>query len=173
HDWRAVGGLRLPYREENLGGADDRAITWTRIEPREAPPDGALDRPGHRALAAFAAGSEQATVGLQVSPSGHWFMPVTIAGKQFQALMDTGAGATILDDGTAEALGVAATGDFHGFGAGTKGTAMHHGGEVTVELGSARLCVRTHISDLDDLGKRLMHRTDLIVGHELLLAFVV
>jgi len=172
-DWRAVGGIRLPFREQTVGGHDDRLLLWQTIEAPAAVADTALQRPLHQALGSLVIGHDHATIPLQASASGHWFMQVTIAGKQFQALLDTGAGATILDDGTAEQLGVAAAGEFRSFGAGTKGTAMHHGGAVTVELGDARLPVHTHVSDLSALGKALMHETDLIVGHELLLAFTM
>jgi hypothetical protein len=66
-------------------------------------------------------------------------------------------------------------GEYRGFGAGANGTgtAMHDGGEVTIAIGDARLRVRTQTSDLQALGKSFGHHVDVIVGHELLLAFVV
>jgi hypothetical protein len=174
-DWRLVYGLAMPFREEASGGREDRVVTWRTIASPASLEAAAVARPANRECGAFADGHDRATAALQGSPSGHWFAKASIDGKEMDAVIDTGAGATIVDDHTAEQLGMKAVGEYRGFGAGANGTgtAMHDGGEVTIAIGDARLAVRTQTSDLQALGRAFGHHVDVIVGHELLLAFVV
>jgi hypothetical protein len=172
-DWRVVDGLRLPFREEANGGREDRVVTWRTIARPLAFDAAAVARPANRECGAFADGRHRATAALKASPSGHWFATASIGGVEMDAVIDTGAGATIVDDRTALRLGMKPVGEYRGFGAGANGTPMHDGGEVTIVIGDARLNICTQTSDLQALGKAFGHHVDVIVGHELLLAFVV
>jgi len=117
-DWRGVGGHHFPFKSVVSNGdhAFDTTQTTTSISyPGSIPPQTfAALVPRRISMPA------PQTLGLTVS-EGHLYAPVTIAGRRFNFLLDTGAQDIVLDKHVAASLGLAPLGAFEASGAARTG----------------------------------------------------
>jgi len=113
-DWRSVDGHRFPYVSVESDGDKAYDITETTVETKLAGPiDAALFVPPvSRAIEM--SGPDSVPLRLQ---GGHLFAPVTIAGKTYSFLVDTGAQDILLDAHVVREAGLTAEGALEASGA--------------------------------------------------------
>ncbi len=113
-DWRSVGGHRFPFRSIQSDGDHAYDLTQTTSEMKlEGPIDAAIFvLPQSRPIAM----SGPQTVPIKLR-NGHLFAPVSIAGKTYSFLLDTGAQDIVLDARIAREAGLEAEGALEASGA--------------------------------------------------------
>lgn len=96
------------------------------------------------------------------------FIPVTVNGTPTIALLDSAAEMTILDDGFARRLGLAAVGSAVAHGSGESTMEARFAEQVAIEATGLRLEQTVAILDLGEVSQRLVGRdVDLVFGREL------
>ena len=98
-------------------------------------------------------------------------VPVRLNGHALWFDVDSGARRTVVDAGSARALGLTIIGNAHASGAGHGAVRVRIAAPVTVAAGSARLRVSPWIIDLSHVG--LSERVDGLIGADFFDAFVV
>lgn len=153
-DWRDVAGVRLPFSVREGHGEErfDSVVTLSEVEIDAAIGQGWFSRPAEVARDTGLRGGAGAWVPIELNRS-HAFVDVVVNGADpIPFLLDTGAGATVIDLATATRLGLPLRGGVEARGA----------GESSVEaslLPNARVGVAG--ATLEDIGLVAMPLSDL------------
>jgi predicted aspartyl protease len=96
------------------------------------------------------------------------FIPVTVNGERTEALLDSAAELTIVDDDFARALNLASTGSAAAHGSGAATMEARFADHVAVEAIGVSIELRVGILDLDEVGGRLIGRpVRMLLGRDL------
>jgi predicted aspartyl protease len=96
------------------------------------------------------------------------FIPVTVNGERTEALLDSAAELTIVDDDFARRLNLASTGSAAAHGSGAATMEARFADHVAVEALGVSMEIRVGILDLDEVGGRLLGRPVwMLLGRDL------
>lgn len=175
-EWRPVDGVRWPIvARQSTGDArfDLTLRTVSAAYPDTLPPD-AVPRPVPRSAADFAFTDPAAARDIAVERAGALILvPVSVNGRRASFLLDTGAGATVLDAALARELGLEGRGRLQARGAAGSDAAAF----VTVErfeLPGVELRGQTVVTlDLAPVAEAIGRPVDGVLGYDFLSRFAV
>lgn len=175
-DWRVVGGVRVPFSEDQTfpNPDEDSSIVWreTSINTDLAP--FRFARPeGHRVARIVGEAESTGWTEFDFYHDQRLFVPVTVNGVPTKALLDSGAELSALDAAFARKAGVAGTGAFAAQGSGGEAQISLAKG-VDIRLGALELNDLTvALVDLSGVSKRIGAPLPVILGKELFNEMVV
>jgi len=119
-DWRPVSGILFPFRSEQSTGDPrfDLTLRTTACDVLEGLPDGAIAPPAERASDLVISDADSAAAISVELVENLVLVAAEVNGVRGDFLLDTGAGATVLDAGFAAELGLAARGIMEARGTG-------------------------------------------------------
>jgi hypothetical protein len=175
-DWRAVGGLWLPFRVTS-GNGDPRFDRVTQIESAQVdatPPPGAFDVPAQVfGDVGFVDGAAQARVAMAIA-NHHVFVPVTLDGHALRFMLDTG-GINLVAAATAQRIGLASVGAMEARGPGERSVGSGFARVERLVIGDAVVLERQLLRVIDMPGFDEVEglRVDGVLGVELFKRLVV
>lgn len=175
-DWRAVGGLALPFRVAS-GNGDPRFDRITQIESAEVdatPPSGAFDVPAQAFDdVVFVDAAAQARIAVTIA-NHHVFVPVTLDGHALCFMLDTG-GVNLVAAATAQRIGLASVGAMEARGPGERSVGSGFARAERLEIGGAVVLERQLLRVIDMPGFDEVEglRVDGVLGVELFKRLVV
>jgi predicted aspartyl protease len=175
-DWRPAGGVRWPFTSRQTTGDarfDLTLRTTSAAYPDELPPD-MVPRPVPRSAADYAFTDSDSARDIAAERAGALLLvPVRVNGRAASFLLDTGAGATVLDAALADELGLERRGLVQARGAAGHDAATF----VTVErleLPGVVLRGQTVVAlDLAAVAAVLDRDVDGVLGYDFLSRFAV
>lgn len=175
-DWRPADGVRWPFtsRQSTGDARFDLALrTTSAAYPDELPP-GAVPRPVPRSAADYAFTDPDAARDIAVERVGALLLvPVRVNGRDARFLLDTGAGATVLDASLAEELGLEGRGLVQARGAAGSDAAAFVSVEL-LELPGVELRGQTVVTlDLAPVASVIGRAVDGVLGYDFLSRFAV
>ncbi len=176
-DWRSVQGLRFPFAEEtdrsDTGGP--ARVTWEKVEPDGDLPPALFARPTATASLASFAGDAQGTGWLPMTLhlGRYIYLRGTLNGHATDIVLDSGAGATVVDAGLADELALPSEGAVQARGVGGTQQASFLAG-VSIGVGNLTLRgIRAVKLDLAPLTPMLGRTMPVILGKEAFHATVI
>lgn len=171
-DWRFVGGVRLPFVEQ-VGSASDGDTRRFVVMELDRRLPATLSRPPRDLVRVAHKGSSSPWMPFQLFGGRRIYLPVTINGHPFQALLDSGAETTFVDGAAARAIGLRTIGQMQVKGSGGSSDSGLATG-VAISVGPATLSpVTVSVMDLEPIAKALDTPLKAILGQEVFAAFVV
>jgi predicted aspartyl protease len=175
-DWRPADGVLWPFASTQTTGDPrfDLTLTTTEASYPEALPEAAIPAPVAGPACDFAVTDVDSARAIAFEPVGALIiLPVLVGECAGRFLLDTGAGATVLDEAFARSLGLQPRGAMEARGAGGSRTARF----VDVErlaLPGIEISRQTVVTvPLDDVEAALGTRIDGILGYDFLSRFAV
>jgi predicted aspartyl protease len=140
-DWREIDGHRFPFHSVVSNGDHDYDLisVTTSVEPNAAIPAGTFAAPHSRAIEMGA--PQQIPLSLR---NNHLYVPVTIEGKTYNFLLDSGSANVVVDERVARAAGLREEGALQANGASRTGG--------------------LHVAKLDEMTIGTGHLHDLVVA---------
>lgn len=175
-DWRFVDGVRMPFRERNVGELGEPGeVRWSTVELNPVVPTSAWAppavTPAHRM--AVEGATDSGPISFDLYAGTRIYIPATVNGTQTEVLLDSGAEMTVLDLGFAQSLGLVLEGEVAAVGTGGVGEARFARG-VTLDLGGITFVDRTvAVIDLAAIGQALGRPLPVILGKDAFNALVV
>ncbi|MEM7245513.1 MAG: aspartyl protease family protein [Acidobacteriota bacterium] len=172
-DWRSVGDVRIPFRQETHypeTPEGNSTIEFETIRLDVDPPDETFAPPTPAKQASF---GEPTWIDFDLHRKRHACLPARLDGHEAAALLDSGAGLTVLDKAFAAEHGIEGDGEITAMGVGgpSQATLVN---DLALELGSLRLTgVTAAIMDLADIQRRLGRTLHVVVGKEVFQSAVV
>ncbi len=106
-DYRAYGKRHLATHTVVRDESTQTTTTSELVDDSETDPgDAAFTIPTSRNNLRFPNGVSTLALPVKIAPDGHWFVRVTIAGRGYDFLLDTGAPGIYIDPGMADELGI-------------------------------------------------------------------
>jgi hypothetical protein len=176
-DWRPAGGVLWPFASTQTTGDPrfDLTLITVEVDYPEALPDGSMPKPQAGGPARDVTVSDpDSAASIAFDLSGSLIvLPARVGERPGRFLLDTGAGATVLDAAFAESLGLEPRGAMEARGAGGSQTARF----VDVErfhLPGIEISGQTVVTvPLDEVGEALGTPVDGILGYDFLSRFAV
>ncbi len=167
-NWRTVDGVRIPFKTVSTPPAPAPAttVTWNdvRINTGLTPADFDCRDIG-RKVVSFVGDDEW--IPLTLYRDRYIYVPCVVNGVKTEALLDSGAGITVLDKSLADQLGLVEKSAVTARGVQGKQQAGLTDG-VDISIGSVKLeNLTVAIIDLDDLTKHFARSMPVIMGKEL------
>jgi hypothetical protein len=176
-DWREVQGIQFPHHEQSTwtDASNDSAVHWSAIRVNtgiegktfaETAPSARLAR-----IAGDAPSSGWIPMDLHL---GRWiYLKARLNGHDTEVVLDSGAGATVVDAAFAERLGLRGTGEVGASGVGGMQKASFVEG-LRIEVGAVTFDkLRGILIDLSGVERRLGRSMPVILGKEAFQALVV
>ncbi len=177
-DWRDCGGVRLPGRLRQSDGPaeNDLVLELVRCEALTEAPDGTFGKPREAGDdVVFAAGDAARAIPLDLD-GVHLMVQGRINGSRpLDLILDTGAGATVIDRALAAELGFELTGKIMGSGAGEKMPEVNFLADATTSLPGVEVRGQTIVAiDLRGIIEdRFGRPVDGILGYDFISRFVM
>ena len=168
-DWRMVGGVRMPFSEEQQIEKDRRRqrFVFTRVEI-DPPVSGQVwtAPPPERKFAFAGAATATTPLPFEFYLGSRIYIPASVNGVETHVLLDSGAEATVLDKTWAEEHGIKPAGAVAAVGTGGRTEASLATG-VNIRVGDLELKDLTVVLiDLRGIGKLLGRPVPIILGKE-------
>jgi len=169
-DWRVVAGVRLPFAQEATSDEPNGnvKIVWQNVEANVPVADGVFAKPRQASkLAEFAGGA--ASTGwlpMQLYLDRYIYLRGTLQGTETDIVLDSGAGATVVDKALAAELGIRTQGQVTAKGVGgTQPAAFLR--DLVIGVGPLKLRGLRGVSiDLSGLTPMLGRAMPVILGKE-------
>lgn len=175
-DWREVGGVRMPFVvTTSVADQTVSTITWRELFANPEFAAETFAKPEQRtSLAEFAADKDSTGwLPIDLYLDRYVYLRGTLQGEPTDIVLDSGAGATVIDDAFARRLGIASTGEIEAKGVGGKQGARTLRG-VDLQLGALTLRgLRGVAIDLSGVGTMLGRAMPVILGKEVFHELIV
>lgn len=176
-DFRTVGGLRFPYRQDSQGEstAEAQSVAWEKVAVNAGIDDARFARPSAGASVVRLPQGRGATDWMPVDlhQRRYVYLRGDVNGVATDVVLDSGAGLTVLDRAFAERLHLRAEGELAARGTGGNVSASIVSG-VTLKIGGAEIGpLSAAVIDLSDIARRFGRPMPVILGKELFNAVVV
>jgi len=169
-DWRVVGGVRVPFSEDQVFPNPDEntSIVWRDTSIDMDLPASRFARPEGRRVARIAGGADSTGwTKFTFYQDRRIFLPVTVNGVSTTAILDSGAEFSGLDTAFARNAGIASAGTFAAQGSGGDALVSVARG-VEIRVGALELRDLTvAVLDLSDMSKQVGAPLTVILGKEL------
>ena len=176
-DWRRVGGIRIPFLEEQIYEDATRNLTlrWNTVEADVSLDDAVFARPAETNSAGGFAGDMTSSgwIDIELYSGRYIYIDGKINGQESRILLDSGAGMTVVSQSVADRIGLETAGQLPAQGVtGTTTASIAEG--VDIELGAVRLHdLRVAVIDLSPIEKMMPHGLPVILGKEVFHRFIV
>jgi predicted aspartyl protease len=175
-DWRPAAGVLWPFASTQTTGDPrfDLTLLTVEVDYPEALPAGAIPTPSAGPARDFVVSDPDSAASIAFELAGSLIvLPARVGDRPGRFLLDTGAGATVLDAAFCEALGLEPRGAMEARGAGGSQTARF----VDVErfhLPGIEISGQTVVTvPLEEVGRALGTQVDGILGYDFLSRFAV
>ena len=169
-DWRMVDGVRIPFVEQRIHDEPSMGsrTVWERVTLGAPVAAQRFERPsaGPRMISFADGATSTGWMPFDLFRERCTYLPATVNGVETWAILDSGAGMSVLDTGFAAEAGIAGRGSFAASGTGGVEKVQFAQG-VDVAIGSLRLDDATvALIDFSELSVLMGRPLTLIVGKE-------
>ncbi len=176
-DWRLVEGLRISFRTEVLRDEPRENVTveWREIQLNAGIDRRRFDRPASRADVVRFSGGSTATgwIPMELHLGRYIYLKGKVNGRETDIVLDSGAGATVIDAGLADELKLESVGEVAARGVGGVQSAAVLD-NVTLELPGLLLPrIKAARIDMGGVGRMLGRPMPVVLGKEMFHAMVV
>jgi predicted aspartyl protease len=172
-NWKEVGSRKLPMRIEQTENGMTIIREWTDLRVKPETDQESLKRPEARESGWLGTGAGKEEIQVTLTASGYYCIPTIINGKEARAIIDTGQAETIIDSAMAKQLDLRSMESTPTIGLLNDIKSMKSAGRVTIGIGNAHLTVCASIQDLEPLVGRQDGQVNVLLGNQLLHAFLV
>jgi predicted aspartyl protease len=169
-DWRMVEGLRVPFVQQTTFEIPmkNMTMTWETVAINAAVDPAVFQKPGETRQVGVIRNDSGSTgwIPMELHLDSYIYIRGKINGQETDIVLDSGAGMTVLDQATADRVGLKGEGELPAIGTGGAASASVVNG-VTLSLGDLELADLTAaVLDLGDINQRIGRPLAVILGKE-------